>query len=134
MKKVILSFYILLITTTVFSQSQWHEYKNADGIVFSVQELSCEEMQHKFIQVENTTNKKAKISYQVEIQYENHCVGCGASPEYKSEITLLPGEKVTGGCNYTIPARLDILVANANLPDLRFVSFAIKDISIKLLD
>jgi hypothetical protein len=134
--KATLFFFFILLTTTIhtFSQSQWQEYQSIDGIKFSVQDVSCDQMNHKFIKIENTSNKKARVSYQVEVRFQNSCSGCDGSPEYRSEITLSPGEKVEGGCNYSIPARLDILVANANLPDLRFVSFAIKDISIKMLD
>ena len=135
MKTVVLSFYILLLTTTtLFSQSQWHEYKNVNGVQFSIQDMTCDNMKHKFIKVENTTNKRVKISYQLEIRFQNNCVGCENSPEHKSEITLSPGEKVEGGCNGNAQARLDILVANPYLPDLQFVSFSIKNIAIEMLD
>jgi len=135
MKTVRLYFYILLLTTTTtFCHSQWHEYKKIDGVQFSVQDMSCDQMTHKFIKVENTTNTKVKVTYQLEIRFQSNCVGCEDSPEYKSEITLSPGEKAEGGCNSNVPARLDILVANPYLPNLQFVSFSIKNVAIEMLD
>ena len=129
MKTVRLYFYILLLTTTTtLCHSQWHEYKNIDGVQFSVQDMSCDQMNHKFIKVENTTNKKVKVTYQLEVRFQNSCVGCDNSPEQKSVITLSPGEKMEGGCHGNVPARLDILVASPYLPDLQFVSFAVKNV------
>lgn len=139
MKALVFSFVLLFCGIAVHSQSTWQEYSQSNGIKFSTQDGSCTweqspAIQYKFIKIENLTTNRARITYQLEIHYGNDCNGCNGSAEQLSVITLEPGAQVVGTCNNTIPARLDILVSNPNLPALQFTQFNITNITIDWIE
>lgn len=140
MRLFILLTTFLLGCTYTWAQNDWVEHTQEQGIVFLAKDLTCDfgggtAVEYKVLQIKNTTAQKARISYRIATHYVNHPETGEHSPESGGVLELNPGESLTGGCNNTFPARLEVLVRNPNLPNPpAFSHFLIKSISIDWIE
>lgn len=121
-----------------FGQNNWETYTQKDGIVFRVKDFTCtysagKPIDYKIIEIKNPTAHRVKVSYRLEALLPGQVAGPD-TPEYTSEIILEAGQSLSGSCDRTLPARLEILVQNHNLADPPITRFDIKNISVSWLD
>lgn len=140
MRFLILLTLFLLGCTYTRAQNDWVTHTQEQGIVFSAMDHTCDlggglAIDYKLLKITNTTAHKVRVSYRIATYFSGQAETGEHSPESGGVLELDPGQSISGSCNNTYPARLEVLVRNPNIVNAPlFTHFLIKALTIEPIE
>lgn len=105
------------ISAEELSSSEWVVLTDSDGIKMSVLKSECKmgdvktPFTYGFLKIENTTNVRKHINFNINLYYADGCAGCDNANEEYVSISIEPNSTISTDCSFN-HGELALLIRN----------------------